>query len=221
MPHYLKLTSEELDETLAKIPELEKDIADLKYKPIEITAFAHDLPTQELGAVVRTVTLAWALSKAAVSLTLDGAAVDPALTEKTLTGLEIAKTRSFTLVATDEREATVSKTTSLSFYNGIYYGAAAAPAAIDSAFVLGLGNKVLTGQKNRTVKITGGEGLYAWYAYPKWLGKSLFNIGGFDYEWDLETISFKNSLGYTEEYYVYRSGQYAPASLSVTVKDGG
>lgn len=210
-----------LDEAESRFSAIEQDIADLKYKPIEITAFAHDLPVQELGAVVSTVTLAWALSRAPESLKLDGATVDTTLTEKTLTGQAIKGNKTFTLVATDEREAAASKTTSLSFYNGIYYGAAAAPATIDSAFVLGLGNKVLTGTKNRTVKITGGDGLYAWCAYPKRMGKSLVNIGGFDYEWELETISFTNSLGYTEDYYVYRSGQYAPASLSVTVKDGG
>ena len=210
----------DLEEADSRFSAIENDIADLKYNPIEITSFSHNLPTQELGAVVSTVTLAWALSKAPVSLMLDGATVDPTLREKTLTGLEIAKTKTFTLTATDERGASASKTTSISFYNGIYSGAAAAPASIDSAFILGL-TKTLTGTKNRTVKINGGDGLYAWYAYPKRLSKSLFNIGGFDYEWELETISFTNSLGYTEEYYIYRSGQYVPASLSVTVKDGG
>ena len=91
---------------------------------------------------------------------------------------------------------------------------------MDSAFILGL-TKILTGNKNRTVSIQGGDGLYAWYAYPKRLGTSLFNIGGFDYEYELETVLLTNQHGYQEDYYVYRSGQYTPASLSVTVKNGG
>ena len=47
------------------------------------------------------------------------------------------------------------------------------------------------------------------------------NARDFDYEYELETVSLTNQHGYTEDYYVYRSGQYAPASLSVTVKNGG
>ena len=208
----------------ARISEIEADIADLKYKPIEITSFTNDGGTKELGASVSAVKLTWTTNRAPVRLTLDGQVIDPTKTQETvvaLSGYPIRETTTFRLVATDEKGATANKTTTVPFYNGIYYGAASAPTAIDSAFVLGLGNKVLTGTKNRTVKITGGDGRYAWFAYPKWLGKSLFNIGGFDYEWELETISFTNSLDYTEDYYVYRSGQYAPASLSLTVKDGG
>ncbi len=201
-----------------------KDIADLKYKPIEIVSFTHDAGVQELGAVVKTVYLSWAISKQPAKLTLDGQEMD-----KDATGFGkgwyaptyCRETTRFTLVATDERNATASKTATLSFYNGIYYGAAADPAVIDSDFIMSLSGKTLADQKNRTVTIKGGDGLYAWYAYPKRLGKSLFNIGGFDYEYAVETVSFTNSLGYNEDYYVYRSGQFAPASLSVTVKDGG
>lgn len=199
----------------------ENHIADLLYQPISITAFTNSVGNVELGEVVEAVVLNWGTNKTPVALELDGEAVDATLTSKTLEGLSLTKTTTWELKATDERGAVAEKSATLSFYNGIYYGAAAAPETIDSAFILGLTDKVLSGTKNRTVSIRGGDGLYAWYAYPKRLGTSLFNIGGFDYEYTLETVPFTNQHGYEEDYYVYRSGQYAPASLSVTVNNGG
>lgn len=212
-----------LDALSERTASLERQMADLVYEAINITSFSHNAGTKEMGATVTSVNLTWATNKTPTTLTLDGETLDVALTSKALSGLSITKdnVKTWTLKATDERGAVSTKTTSISFQNGIYYGAAAVPDTINSAFVMALANKLLHGTKNRTVPIAGGDGLYAWYAYPKRLGTSLFNIGGFDYEYEVETVSFTNSFGYTENYYVYRSGQYAPASLSVTVKNGG
>lgn len=209
------------DDVADRLETLEDQMADLLYTAIAISSFGHNAGTKEMGDTLTGVTLTWATNKAPTALTLDGEALDVALTSKALTGLSITANKTWTLKATDEREAEATKTTTVSFQNGIYYGAKAVPETIDSAFIMGLGKKELSGTKNRSVSVTGGDGLYFWYAYPKRLGTSLFNIGGFDYEYELETVSFTNSFGYTEDYYVYRSGQYAPASLSVTVKNGG
>lgn len=215
--------SSEQTETEKRLETLEKQMGDLLYEAISITSFSHNAGTKEMGDTVKSVALSWATNKTPDTLTLDGETLDVTLTSKALSGLSITKDngKTWTLKATDERGAVSTKTASISFQNGIYYGAAAVPDTIDSAFVMALANKLLSGTKNRAVTIAGGDGLYAWYAYPKRLGTSLFNIGGFDYEYEVETVSFTNSFGYTEDYYVYRSGQYAPASLSVTVKNGG
>lgn len=214
------------EDTEERLTELESQMADLLYKAISITSFTHNAGTKEMGDTVTSVTLSWSINKQPKSLTLDGEALSVNLVKLALSDLSITKdnNKTWTLKATDEREATSTKTTTISFQNGIYHGGAAMPETIDSAFIMALeqvGGKVLTGTKNRTVTIAGGDGKYAWYAYPKRLGTSLFNIGGFDYEYELTTISFTNKFGFTEDYYVYRSGQYAPASLSVTVKNGG
>jgi hypothetical protein len=211
------------EDTEERLTELESQMADLLYKAISITSFTHNAGTKEMGDTVTAVTLSWSINKQPKSLTLDGEALSVNLVKLALSDLSITKdnNKTWTLKATDERVETSTKTTTISFQNGIYCGGAALPEAIDSAFIMGLANKTLTGTKNRTVTIAGGDGKYAWYAYPKRLGTSLFNIGGFDYEYELTTISFTNKFGFTEDYYVYRSGQYAPASLSVTVKNGG
>lgn len=210
----------DLEERTAK---LEQQIADMNYKKIEISSFTAKGGIRERGITVTDVTLEWATNKEPTTLTLDGESVPAADKSKTVSGLSITwdKGKTWKLVATDERDGKAEKTTSVTFQNGIYWGTAAKPTTVSDAFVRGLKTKELTGTKNRTVNVAGGDGLYFWYAYPKRLGTSLFNIGGFDYEYELTTIALKNQHGYTEDYYVYRSGQYVPASLSVTVKNGG
>ena len=211
------------ENTEERLTELESQMSDLLYKEISITSFTHNAGTKEMGDTVTAVTLSWSINKQPKSLTLDGEALSVNMVKLALSDLSITKdnNKTWTLKATDERGATSTKTTSIPFQNGIYCGGAALPETIDSAFIMALASKTLTGTKNRTVTIAGGDGKYAWYAYPKRLGTSLFNIGGFDYEYELTTVSFTNKFGFTEDYYVYRSGQYAPASLSVTVKNGG
>lgn len=205
----------------SRVETLESQVADLLYVPITISTFGHNAGTREMGDTVTALTLSWSTNKVPTALALNGEAIDPELTSMALSDLDITGNRTWTLQATDERGAKTVKNTTVSFYNGIYYGGAAQPEIIDSDFIMGLSRKELSGTKNHTISISGGNGLYAWYAYPKRLGTSLFNIGGFDYEYELTTVSFTNKFGYTEDYYVYRSGQYAPASLSVTVKNGG
>lgn len=210
------------------------------YVNIAISGQKHGIGTQERGKVIDSVTVSWNVNRTPQSLTISGHGIDGtvaldvtaksyAIPNKEL-GItwENTTNRKWTIKAVGERgeangDVSTATTSAIAFQNGIYYGAAAIPEAIDSAFIMGLANsggKVLSGEKNRTVTITGGDGLYAWYAYPARLKPSLFNIGGFDYGYELTTVSFTNQFGYEENYYVYRSGQHAPASLSVTVKDG-
>jgi hypothetical protein len=216
-----KFVEERTKEVDDRLTDLEQQMADLQYEAISISSLSHNAGTKEVGSTLTSVTLTWQTNKTPTTLKLDGVAIDAKVTSTTLSSLKITSNKTWTLKATDERGAEASKSTTASFQNGIYYGAKAVPATIDSAFIMGLGKKELSGTKNRTVSVTGGDGLYFWYAYPKRLGTSLFNIGGFDYEYGLETVSFTNAYGYEEDYYVYRSGQHAPASMSVTVKNGG
>ena len=203
--------------TDSQIELLNKELADLKYSPIEIASFSHNLPTQELGAVVSTVTLAWALSKAPVSLKLDGATVDPTLREKTLTGQAIKGNKTFALTATDERNAVASKTVSIVFYNGVYYGAAGAQP-VNGDLIRGLSNKVLTGTRARTIKVNAAEGQRIWYALPTRLGKCTFKVGGFEGGFNLAgTVDFKNPSGHTEPYYIYCSAQSGLGETTVEV----
>lgn len=197
---------------------LQQQVADLLYVPIDITKFTHNAGTVEMGSVVEELTLSWELNKVPVSQTVEGEAVDVAARSKTLTGLNMSANRTFTMTATDEREKTDSATTTVNFLNGIYYGAAAAPETLDSAFILALQSKVLSGSRGRTIDVTAAEGQHIWYALPARLGTCRFTVGGFEGGFDLAaTMDFTNAKGYTESYYIYRSGQTGLGETKVVI----
>ena len=70
----------------------------------------------ELGSTVNSVTISWKLNKTAATLTLDGEALDTALSQKTLTGLSLTAARSFSVKATDDRQAVAQRNASINFY---------------------------------------------------------------------------------------------------------
>lgn len=209
---------QQVDHTTAQtLDKVLRDIEDLKYTPIDITQITDNIVTMELGSVVREVTVRWQLNKAPVSQTLEGEAVDVSERSKTLAGLELRESRSFTLVVTDERDATDSASTAVTFLNGIYYGALAAGAVPDSAAILELTRKL---QSGRSVNFTFGPGTgkRPSYACPSRYGTPGFTIGGFEYEWvKLGTIEFTNASGYTESYDVWQHPQDVSDGISITV----
>ncbi len=208
-----------LHEADLKFADIEKEIEELKYVPIEIIKFTNSGKTLENGNVINPVAVSWELNKEAAEVTIDGVKQSTGKTGLQIFNEDFSTTTTWTLIAKDEKGVVSTKYTTLYFYDGVYYGAKAEPETLDSAFILGL-SKQLSGSKNLTVNIEGGEGLYFYYAYPASMGKSKFNIGGFDYEYEYETVSFTNRYGLTKDYYVYKSGQPITESVSVTVKGG-
>ena len=215
---YALETSTAAKELEERVKKAENNIAELMYEAIDITAFSVSPSVAEKGSTVESVSFTWEINRDPKTLTFDGTNIDSSLRKTTLTGLAVTEKKTWKLQALDERYASDSMTATLNFYNGIYYGMAAAPATVDSEFIKALSGKVISGNAARTVNVTGGEGLYFWYAYPVSLGAVKFNIGGFDYEYEAETVSFTNDYGVTENYYVYKSGQPILSSVSVTVK---
>lgn len=195
-----------------EIEQLKNDISDLKYETITIKTFTNNINAAETGSIVTAVNLAWSFNKTPTALTLDGETIAPILTDTSLSGLAINKNKTFTLSATDERGAVAIKTTSISFYNRIRYGAAA------DYTELSLSDGVLSNTKGRTFTATAGEGQYIWYMLPKRLGTCAFKVGGFDGGFTLlKTERLTNASGYTEEYYIYRSDNAALGETTVTV----
>lgn len=199
---------------------LEQQMADLLYEPISITSFGHDAGIKERGVVIANVSLSWKTNKIPAVLMLDGEELDASLNGIALTGLSISKddNKTWTLKATDERDSTASKTASIVFLNCVYYGMAAQPQTIDSAFVRSLGTKTApTSTRARSITLA-GDGSYVWYCLPAELGKCTFTSGGFPAGIELaDTISFTNVLGYTEPYYVYRSNQCITDTVTIGV----
>lgn len=222
-PHYLSLTGEELDNALAKIPELEQAVADLKYIPIDVTGIRCSPGTMENGATVNSVEISWSLNKAAAEAELTG----PGSPEKvpitlegavTISELELTADTKWTVLVKDERGVTDSATTGVTFLNGVYYGAAVVPDVLDSAFILSLEKKALTNSRKQTLTVEAVGDEHIWYALPSRLGVCTFTVGGFEGGFDLvSTMPFTNSQGFTEEYLVYRSGQTGLGNTKVVI----
>ena len=192
---------------------------EFNYKPITINSFTNDKNTLEMGIKVTEVTLNWTLSKNPKTMTIDSESITPVSNRtKTYTGQNITTNKTYTLKVTDEKDATATKTTSISFVNGVYWGVKEAPESYDSAFVLGL-TKGLQGSKGKTFTVDAAAGQYIFYALPTRYGSCTFNVGGFDGGFTkVATIEFTNASGYKESYDIYKSVNAGLGSTTVTVK---
>lgn len=192
---------------------------EFNYKPITINSFTNDKNTIEMGIKVTEVTLNWTLSKNPKTMMIDSESITPVSTRtKTYSGQNITTNKTYTLKVTDEKDATATKTTSISFVNGVYWGAKEAPESYDSAFVLGL-TKGLQGSKGKTFTVDAAAGQNIFYALPTRYGACTFNVGGFDGGFTkVATIEFTNASGYKESYDIYKSVNAGLGSTTVTVK---
>ncbi len=200
-----------------RIEQLEEAMADLLYKPIDITSFTVTPSVAEMGSTVNEVLLKWAINKDPVTLTVEGNCVAVGLRETTLTGLVLTEAHTFEVSATDEREATDSMTKTLPFYNGVYYGLLADGAALDSGAVLTL-SKTLTNSRGRSFTVSCGDEQRIAYAIPTRLGTPTFKVGGFEGGfYKAATIDFTNASGYTESYDIWLSSNTGLGATTVEV----
>lgn len=203
-----------------KIPQLEQlmsDIADLKYTAIDITKISCNVGTVEMGTIVNDVVISWTLNKAPASQKLDGTEVDVSARSKSLTGLGLSKNKSFSLVVTDERGATDSASTSISFVNGVYYGVCNADDECTSEAIRTLTRK-LQSSKSITFTVNAGTGKHIVFALPTRYGTPNFNVGGFDGGFSkVTTFSFINASGYSESYDVWLSDNSGLGDTTVKV----
>lgn len=195
----------------------QSDIADLKYVPIDITNFTVSPAVVERGSTVSEATLSYTLNKAPSGLYLDGASQSTGGTSGSWTVKNIIADKTWALKAVDERASEDSANAMIHFYNGVYYGATADGATLNSASVLAL-TKSLQSGRAKTFTVTVGNTQRLTYACPESYGTPKFVIGGFEYAWTLAaTINFTNACGYTEKYNIWRHGQTGGGSLTVVV----
>lgn len=198
---------------------------DFYYKAVEISTLSHGKGVQVMGAKVNSVTLSWKINKKPSTLTLTDATVEAtAEGSKTIdySASPLTSSKTWTLTATDERGATATKTATLSFGNYIYYGVAQIPSTYNSDFVKALAYKqLLTGYVsmiNEDLVNSANGWLYAYYCSPVRLGARTFKYGGFAGGFEEPvTVSVTNSAGYTEDYYVYRSTNFAAITGTLTI----
>jgi len=192
----------------------------LLYDGPEILTFTTTTSTYELGATVTAITFNWTRNKSVTSQSL----LTPSGTV-TLSASQTSYTYTtsfsagFTFVLTIN-DGTSSDTANLAinFFNGVYYGTATIPGAVNSAFVTALATKNLSDTKNRSISLNASSGNYYWYAYPTRFGTASFTVGGFagGFE-DAVTVSVTNAEGYNENYYVYRSTNSGQGSNTIVI----
>lgn len=205
------------------LQQIKKDFVtrdEFEYVPIAITSFTNNKNAVEMGTKITDVILNWALNKDPKEMMIDSESITPLTTRsKTYSGQNITTNKTYTLKVTDEKDATATKTTSITFVNGVYWGAKAAPSgAYDSAFILGL-SKGLQGNKNKTFTVNAAAGQHIFYALPTRYGACTFNVGGFDGGFTkVSTIEFTNASGYKENYDIYKSVNAGLGNTTVTVK---
>lgn len=199
------------------VEELKQQMADLMYEEIDITNFTNNIKTVEIGSFVNTVTINWTTNKTPTELTLDGAPVSVDETELQLYLNRLGSNKTFTLIAKDERGATDTATTSISFLHGVYYGVYTQGGTIDNDFVLGLTCKLQSG-KAITFTANAAQGELIAFALPQSYGTPSFNVGGFDGGFHLEkTFEFTNASGHTETYCVWLSDNAGLGNTTVKV----
>lgn len=200
----------------SRVQTLEGQVAQLLYTPISITSFGHTAGTRELGETVNNVTFNWTTNKTPTSLKLNGESIEPELKSKELRNLGITSTRTFKLIASDEK-GSVEKSTSIYFYNGVYYGVGNVPH-VDSDFIKEL-SKDLRANKKPEFTVEAGSNQYIYYCLPVRMGTCSFTVGGFTGGFTLvDTIPFTNPSGYEEEYYIYKSDNAGLGETTVYVE---
>lgn len=199
------------------IAQLQQDVADLMYVPIDITKISNNIGTVELGTAVSEMTVTWTVNKTPTAQTLDGAAVDVNVRSKTV---DMTGKTSATLVVTDERGNTDTAKTAYNAYNGVYYGVMDDGATIDSAAILALTRKLQSGRTITFPAAPASQRIV--FALPVRYGTPSFKDADTGFQADMylasePPLSFTNDSGYTEAYNVWLSTNLLSGSKNIAV----
>lgn len=200
---------------------MKKDINDLKAKiwdiqnPFDISSISINSTIAQIGSTA-SPKLTWNYTHSTIkSQTINKEAVENTLRTKTFTG--VTATTTYTLVATSNSGTQKSKSATITFANGVYYGKSTT-TTYDSALINSL-TKQLSNSKNRTITVNAGAGEYIYYCVPSRLGACSFNVGGFDGGFSkVATVNFTNSDNYAEKYDIYKSDNANLGNTNVTIK---
>lgn len=191
-----------------------------KYDAMAINSFTATPSTAERGSTVADVTLAWTTNKTPKELTLDGAAQDVASKGATLTGANVKANKTYTLAATDARDAKATKTAGISFLDKRHFFVAGdldADAMTDAVINAAAGE--LATNRNKSFTVTAGDGQHIYYAIPASFGTPRFFVGGFEGGFSLlKTFDHVNASGATVSYAVWKSTNAGLGATTVEVK---
>lgn len=196
------------------IKELSTKIWDIQ-NPFDISSISVAPNISQMGSTV-SAKLTWNYTHSTIkSQTINNEAIENTLRTKTFTG--VTTTTTYTLAATSNSDVKKSKSVTITFANGVYYGKSTT-STYDSALISGL-TKQLSNSKNRTITVNAGAGEYIFYCIPSRLGACSFNVGGFDGGFTkVATVNFTNSNKYAEKYDIYKSDNANLGNTNVTIK---
>ena len=196
------------------INEINTKIWDIQ-NPFDISSITLSPNIAQMGSTV-SPKLTWNYTHSVIkSQTINKAAVENTLRTKTFTG--VTATTTYTLDATSNNDTQKSKSATITFANGVYYGKSTA-ATYDNELINSL-TKQLSNSKNRTITVNVGAGEYIFYCVPSRLGACSFNVGGFDGGFSkVATVNFTNSDNYAEKYDIYKSDNANLGNTDVTIK---
>lgn len=216
--------NEIVDEVIAseEVSKIQKDILDIRaeldYEAIDIINFSNTAAgTHELGKDIDSLTISWELNKEPASQVLNGETLGAEVRSKEFKAVSTKQT--YSLTVTDERNATDNESSSVNFYNGVYYGALATGVLPTRAELLKLTRKLQSG-RGATINWTPSDGKRPSYACPTRYGEPKFMIGPNEYEWTkltMKPIDLENASGYTEPYNVWQHPRDITESITITV----
>ena len=216
-----RITAAKLNKIEDGIDGVNIDMNELKSKvwdiqnPFDISSISINPNISQMGSTV-SPKLTWNYTHSTVkSQTINNEAIENTLRTKTFTG--VTTTTTYTLATTSNSDVKKSKSATITFANGVYYGKSTT-STYDSALISGL-TKQLSNSKDRTITVNAGAGEYIFYCIPSRLGACSFNVGGFDGGFSkVATVNFTNSDNYQENYDIYKSDNANLGNTNVTIK---
>lgn len=178
--------------------------------PFDIDTLTIDPLIAQIGSTV-SVTIRWSYNQDIKTQTINDEEIETSLRE--ITYDLISENTDYVLNATSNNDIDKTKTVSLKFYNGIYYGKSN-NTDYDAQLINSL-TKVLSDSKNRTITVDASDGEYIYYCVPTRLGECNFDVGGFD---KVATIDYINSDNYTEQYDIYKSNNAGLGNTTITIR---
>ena len=177
-----------------------------------------------------TMDFNWSITGTDISQTLVGPSemtpitLTPGQRNVTATLTNFNTNETFTLTV-DDGQTQPSSAINVVFTNKVYYGDAAIPGVTDETFIKSLNNSLQT-SRNIAVPSSTSVGTYWWFALPVAYGTPVFKDGATGFAIDMETPIpftagngniFNNDLGYSEDYYLYRTTNDNLGSITVEV----
>ena len=198
------------DETITTIQDaLDK----LLYVPLTIN-LSCNRSIAEKGENITTLTFNWNYNKNVVNQTFEGESLDKNLRTYKY-DKPVSTNKTFTLIANDGKN-TVSKSTSISFRSGRYWGVSSLEE-YDSNFIKTL-SKELNESRAKTFTVDCGNNQHIFYCIPSRLGTPVFTVGGFSGGfYKVNTIQFSNDFGYVESYDIWKSTNNNLGNTTVVV----